>query len=222
LLSTNFYPSQRLKNQQEFDESIKERLAEIHGFMSAIEGDRAGSSNSLLQYPTIQSTIKKLLQHAQEVVSYVIKYGKAGGKGQGCYNLPTRPYTHKLIFVPHQITPAAILDLINIPDAVAQSNRFKRRFDTIQHEFNTAIVVQNNKAVSKRSNKDDLEAARAYLSPLEFPEEGIKYREHTLDTGGWFFASQEFRDWRDGIAQTVQVTDVRSACRVLWCPGGRK
>jgi hypothetical protein len=83
LHSSNFYPPQRLKSQKDFDEAMKERLAEIHVFMSAIEGEVAIPSGSLLSHPTIQSSIKELLQHAQEVISYVLNCTKTRGKGSG-------------------------------------------------------------------------------------------------------------------------------------------
>jgi hypothetical protein len=121
-------------------------------------------------------------------------------------------------FVPLRFAHTAILDLVRIPDAIAQSDRFKGRFATIRSEFTTAIAIENNKAAHKLSTKADLEAIRTWLSPLEFTEEGIKYREHTPKTGEWFLRSQEFVNWRDGFVQM----EAEGSCSVLWCPGARK
>jgi hypothetical protein len=71
-----------LKGQQNFDESIKERLAEIHRFLLDIK-DGFSASGSLFPHSTMRSLFKQMLQHAQEVISYALKYAKAGGKGKG-------------------------------------------------------------------------------------------------------------------------------------------
>jgi hypothetical protein len=141
---------------------------------------------------------------------------------------------HKLTCVPYHIIfislhflsrPTAILVLVRSADALAQAERFKGHFVAIRNEFDTAISVGSFGAVQTLGTLAELEAVRAYLrdvrtwlSPLQFPEEGIKYGEHTDKTGEWFLTSRAFVNWRDGVNQ---VEEGRS-CGVLWCPGDRK
>jgi hypothetical protein len=123
------------------------------------------------------------------------------------------------------LKPTAILDLAKVPDDIARSNQFKGWFDTIQCRFNLAFGLATVKAVQKLRTFANAEAVheylkevRTWLSPLQFPEEGIKYEEHTDKTGEWFLASNELVGWRDGVNQVAKG----SSCGVLWCPGDCK